>query len=68
MLGICAIGFRSVVRSDILSERQAILASILMARPIGIDWLLGLSKIKTLIRQSVRVDGIQNKAAEPRRQ
>ena len=37
---ILDIGFRSVVHSNILSERPATLAIILMARPIGITEML----------------------------
>jgi hypothetical protein len=53
---------RSVAHSDILPERPATLAIILMARPIGIGGMLKGPK-RTRTGPTVRVNGIQTNAA-----
>ena len=57
------IRFRSVVHSDILSERPATLAIILMARPMGMGGTSKPVPERTLTGSTVRVDN----EAEPRR-
>ncbi len=52
-LEIRNIRFRSVVHSDIVSERPATLAIILMSRPIGIDGMLKQAREGTVL--TVRV-------------